>query len=86
MWKTNTGTYTNNDTNWVFTHACPYRGTITHRLRQNTWGSWNLVGLNTLAAGFYSTIWYSNNTFDFDYESKVYDADGDGWHHSAQWR
>ena len=86
MWKTNTGTYKNYDTDWVYTNACSYRGNITHRLRQDTWGSWNLVGLWTVAPGYYSTITYSSNFWDFDYESKVYDADGDGWHHAAQWR
>ena len=85
LWRTGTGTYGNGDVNSVTTHACPYRGTVTHRLRQDTWGSWEQVGLQTLAPGWYSTIYRWGTTWDFDYESKVYDASGDGWHQSDTW-
>jgi hypothetical protein len=83
--RTDTGTYRHDDVNNVWTHACPYRGTVTHRLRQDTWGSWEQVGLFTLTPGWYSTIRRSGSTWDFDYESKVYDASGDGWHASDTW-
>ena len=60
-----------------------YRGSVTHRLRRkNTWGKWKTLYSQTVPEGYIS---YLNNStmVKYTHESRVYNAGGDGYHHSG---
>jgi hypothetical protein len=81
--RTNTNTIREDDVGSAFAFACSYRGTITHRVRANTW-SWKTVDELTLLKGWDSWIIATSSAiFDQDVESKIYNSDGDGFHHAA---
>lgn len=68
------------DNNRAAVAAGSYRGTISYKVRKNTW-SWETPVNVTLAAG---QGWEWSNVagaFDFDVESSVSNATGDGYHH-----
>jgi hypothetical protein len=81
--KTNDGSVYEDDVNGVYTAARPYRGNITLRLRYRPRWSWETQFSRTVSQGETYHAVRSNSSRDFDIESKVGDAAGDGYHHST---
>ena len=79
--RTGTSSFTREDTWWTRTAACSYRGAIHYRVRVQPWYSWSTVVdvIRQTGEGW----WWSRDDFsiDFDVESRVDQADGDGYHH-----
>jgi hypothetical protein len=83
-WPSRTNTsYYQKRTDYMWSYAYPYVGTITHRLqRKNTWGNWKTLYSHSVPTGY--TSYLGNVTGPaYTHESKVYDASGDAYHHSG---
>jgi len=82
-WSFRTGTsiFTREDTWWAKVAACSYRGAIHYRVRVQPWYSWStsVDVIRQTGEGW----WWSKDelSIDFDVESRVDQADGDGYHH-----
>ncbi|MCB0396588.1 MAG: hypothetical protein KDD36_08045, partial [Flavobacteriales bacterium] len=82
-WVNRTGTsYVQNYKFSMHANSSPYRGTIRHRLRYKSWGSWHTVRDFVVLQNQVSYI-YSSGTWRTR-ESKVFEASGDGYHHSIR--
>ncbi len=82
--RTNTS-YFQKRTDYMRSYVHSYRGQVTHRMRRkNTWGNWKTLYSVTVEPGYTST-YTSIPLFPYTTESKVYNADGDGYHHSGKY-
>lgn len=80
LYRTNTSYFTRNDNHQVVTVVCPYRGNVLMTQKLRPWWTWSTAGTWTVIQGTYRQ--FSNwNTIDFDFESRVSQAEGDGYHH-----
>ena len=81
--RTNTSYFQKRDTyirGWV--HC--YRGKVTHKIhRKNTWGNWVAKYETDVPAGHTSTEALFT-VVPYTMESRVYNASGDGYHHSGR--
>ncbi|MCB0396587.1 MAG: hypothetical protein KDD36_08040 [Flavobacteriales bacterium] len=81
-WTNRTGTsYVEAYKYSMHSHASPYRGSVRHRLRYKSFGSWKLVRDYVTEVGE-TTLFSCYGPLRRTRESKVFEASGDGYHHS----
>jgi hypothetical protein len=81
--SSNTATVYEDDVNGVYTAARPYRGDVTFRLRYRPWWDWETQFSRNVDQGETYRAVHSNSSRDFDVETKVYNADGNGFNMST---
>jgi hypothetical protein len=82
--KTGTNAIREDDVDSAWAFACPYRGKITHVLKTRPWNTWGTIDESTLLTGWNDWMIAKAQFFnDQDIESRVMNADGDGFHHAA---
>lgn len=85
LYQTGTSWFQVNDVNYAFAAACSYRGTIRLTFKYRPWWTWYTQGSWWVAAGTYRWVYRYNGWIDFDFQSIVDQAGGDGYHHAGKW-
>jgi len=81
--KTGNSTIARNDEWNVHTAMCSYRGAVQYRVRWRTWYDWT-TPVNVTRQTGEGWEWSHSGGLDFDFESLVHDATGDGFHHCGR--